>query len=60
MGLDASVRCRCFEEGRLKPGPVPVEDLYIDEEGYLSSRKLNAAYKKYDYRQYRARYGKHQ
>lgn len=58
MGLDASVRCRCFEEGRLKPGPVPVEDLYIDEEGYLSSRKLNAAYKKYDYRQYRARYGK--
>ena len=57
MGLDASVRCRCFEEGKLKPGPVPFEDLYIDEEGYLSSRKLSSAHSKYGYRQYRARYG---
>ena len=57
MGLDASVRCRCFEEGKLKPGPVPFEDLYIDEEGYLSSRKLSEAYSKYGYRQYREHYG---
>ncbi len=26
MGLDAFVRCRCFEEGKLKPGPIPFED----------------------------------
>ena len=32
MGLDAFVRCRCFEEGKLKPGPIPLEDLYIDDE----------------------------
>lgn len=56
MGLDASVRCRCFEEGKLKPGPIPTDDLYIDEEGYLSSRKLDDAYKRYDYRRYLARY----
>ena len=42
MGLDASVRCRCFEEGKLRPGPVPLEDVYVDTEGYLSSRKLDA------------------
>ena len=57
MGLDATVRCRCFEEGKLKPGPVPLDDLYIDKEGYLSSRKLDAAYKRLTYRQFDARYG---
>lgn len=57
MGLDATVRCRCFEEGKLKPGPVPADDLFIDEEGYLSSRKLDEAYKKYGYRRFQARYG---
>lgn len=56
MGLDASVRCRCFEEGKLKPGPVPVEDLYIDSDGYLASRKLDEAYKAYDRRRFHARY----
>ncbi|MDO4797887.1 MAG: hypothetical protein Q4A01_07695 [Coriobacteriales bacterium] len=56
MGLDASVRCRCFEEHRLKPGPVPYEDLYIDCDGYLVSRKLDEAHTKYDHRQYLARY----
>lgn len=56
MGLDASVRCRCFEEGRLRPGPVPTDDLYINEEGYLSSRKLDAARAKYSLRQFLARY----
>lgn len=57
MGLDATVRCRCFEEGKLKPGPIPYEDLYIDEEGYLSSSMLDAAHEKYDYRRFQARYG---
>ena len=31
MGLDASVRCRCFEEGRYSEPPFPIG---IDEEGY--------------------------
>ncbi len=56
MGLDASVRCRCFEEGKLRPGPVPIEDLYIDDEGYLSSRKLDDAYARFSLRQVWARY----
>ncbi len=57
MGLDATVRCNCFEEGKLKPGPVPYEDLYIDAEGYLASRKLDEASRKYDHRRFQARYG---
>lgn len=57
MGLDATVRCRCFEEGKLKPGPVPLDDVYVDEEGYLSSRKLDAARGRLTYRQLDARYG---
>ncbi len=57
MGLDATVRCRCFEEGKLKPGPIPLEDLYIDKDGYLASRTLDAAREKYDYRRFDARYG---
>lgn len=56
MGLGASVRCRCFEEGKLKPGPVPFEDLYIDEEGYLSSRMLDDAHSRYGYSEYLKRY----
>lgn len=56
MGLDATVRCRCFEEGKLKPGPLPLDDLYIDEEGYLSSHKLDAAHERLTYRQFDARY----
>lgn len=57
MGLDAFVRCRCFEENRLKPGPVPPEDLYIDEDGYLSSRTMDEAWRTLDHRQFKARYG---
>ena len=41
MGLDAFVRCRCFEEGKLKPGPIPFEDLYIDEEDFICSKFLD-------------------
>lgn len=56
MGLDASVRCRCFEEHKLRPGPVPYEDLYIDGEGYLSSRTIDDAYSRFTQRQVKARY----
>jgi hypothetical protein len=52
MGLDAYVRCRCFEEGKLKPGPVPAEDLYIDEDGYLSSRMLDKEYERLGYERF--------
>ena len=41
MGLDAFVRCRCFEEGKLKPGPMPLEDLYIDDEDHICSKFLD-------------------
>lgn len=41
MGLDAFVRCRCFEEGKLKPGPIPFEDLYIDDEDHICSKFLD-------------------
>lgn len=57
MGLDATIRCRCFEEGKLKPGPIPFEDLYIDKDGCLASRMLDAAREKYDHRRFEARYG---
>ena len=57
MGLDASVRCRCFEEGRLSEPPVPLEDLYLDADGYLASKTLDAAREKFDYRRFEARYG---
>ncbi len=32
MGLDASVMCNCWKEGKCKPPPVPVQ---INEDGYL-------------------------
>lgn len=58
MGLDSTVRCRCFEEGKLTLGPVPVEDLYIDETGHLASREIDAANEKYSGLRFRMRYGK--
>lgn len=57
MGLDANVRCTCFGEGGLRPGPVPVEDLYIDDEGCLASRTLNRCRCELDVRRFDARYG---
>lgn len=57
MELFASVRCRCLEEGKLKPGPIPPDDLFVDYQGYLASRKLESAYSRYSYRQVKARYG---
>ena len=56
MGLDGTVRRRCFEEGRLRPGPVPLEDVYVDEEGYLASRTLDEARERLTRRQFDARY----
>lgn len=57
MGLDATVRCRCFEEGKLRHGPVPLDEMCVNEEGYLSSRRLDAARRRLTYRQFDARYG---
>ncbi|MEZ6045589.1 MAG: hypothetical protein R3C11_08435 [Planctomycetaceae bacterium] len=34
MGLDATVMCTCFQEGKVEP-PFPREWLRLDEEGYL-------------------------
>ncbi len=36
MGLDAIVRCNCFESGRTTEPPFPREWVYIDEEGYCN------------------------
>ena len=56
MGLDAFVRCRCFEDRKLKPGPVPYEDLYIDEDGYLGSKTLDSAYERLGFDAYTDKY----
>lgn len=57
MGLDAFVRCRCFEDGRLNPGPIPFDDLFIDEDGYLWSHTLDAAYEKLGRQSFESEYG---
>lgn len=57
MGLDAVVRCRCFEEGKLKPGPIPFENLYIDEEDFICSKLLDQKRKELGYEQFEERYG---
>ncbi len=31
MGYDAYVRCRCWEEGRIKPGPFPLDQIEIND-----------------------------
>lgn len=58
MGLDGTVRCTCFEEGLMEPCPVDIEDIYIDENGYLSSRTVDEAYDSMDHRSFYAQYGK--
>lgn len=58
MGLDATVRCNCFEKGLMKPCPVNIEDIYVDADGHLASRTLDEARKTMDYRRFSARYGK--
>jgi hypothetical protein len=39
MGLDATVMCNCFREGKTTPPPVPRDWLEIDEDGYLNLKK---------------------
>jgi hypothetical protein len=36
MALDAFVRCRCWEEGRTSPPPVPADQIAVDEDGILN------------------------
>lgn len=43
MNIYAQVRCRCYEDGMLKPGPVPFSDLYLDEEDAICSQSIDAA-----------------
>src|SRR5260370_16920346 len=38
MGLDATVSCNCFKQGRTTPPPIPQDWLYLDDEGYWSCR----------------------
>jgi hypothetical protein len=35
MGLDASVSCTCYREGRAAPPPVPRELIVVDDDGWL-------------------------
>ena len=57
MGLDAFVRCRCFEEGKLKPGPIPFEDLYIDDEDHICSKFLDQKLEELGSKQFEELYG---
>jgi hypothetical protein len=36
MGLDASVMCNCFRDGKITPPPFPLEWLALDAEGYIN------------------------
>jgi hypothetical protein len=37
--MDAFVRCRCWEDGAVKPPPIPATAIGVDEEGYLGPLK---------------------
>ncbi|MEW4453182.1 hypothetical protein AB1L30_10940 [Bremerella sp. JC817] len=39
MGLDATVMCNCFRDGKTKPPPFPSEWLEVDNEGYINLKK---------------------
>jgi len=39
MGLDASVMCNCFQEGKTKKPPFPQDWLEVDSEGYFNLLK---------------------
>ncbi|WP_251197449.1 hypothetical protein [Anaerotardibacter muris] len=56
MGLDATVRCDCFEKGLMRPCPVDIADIYVDGDGYLASRTLDEASRALDFRRFLARY----
>jgi len=36
MGLDATVMCNCFRDGKTTPPPFPREWLEVDDEGYIN------------------------
>lgn len=38
MGLDATVMCNCFKEGKTSEPPFPQDQLYVDGEGFLHVR----------------------
>lgn len=57
VGLDAYVRCRCFEEGKVTEPPLPIDDLYVSEEGNIESRLLDKERERLDSRRFDARYG---
>lgn len=39
MGLDATVMCNCFRDGKTTPPPFPREWLEVDSEGYINLKK---------------------
>ena len=57
MGFDAFVRCRCLEEGRVSEPPLPMEDLYVDGEGCVSSRTLDAERERLGRKEFSRRFG---
>ena len=56
MGLDAFVRCRCFEEGLVSDPPLPMEDLYVDDDGYVWSHALDEEHERLGREEYSRRY----
>jgi hypothetical protein len=42
MGYGAYVRCRCWEEGRIKPGPFPLHQLEIDDDDDMPATPIAA------------------
>ena len=57
MGLDAFVRCRCFEEGLVSEPPLPMEDLYVDDEGFVWSRTFDRERERLGWEEFSRRYG---
>jgi hypothetical protein len=57
MGLDAFVRCNCFELGLTSAPPIPREELFIDEEGYISSTKASSAWPTMSFDEYSNEFG---
>src|SRR5262249_38208114 len=43
MGLDATVMCNCFRDGKATPPPFPREWLEVDNEGYLNLKNEHAS-----------------
>lgn len=57
MGLDAFVRCRCFEEGLVSDPPLPMEDLYIDDGGFVWSHTFDRECERLGWEEFWHRYG---